>query len=95
MSDSGTSSCSADGHVVATAATNTKPVATPFEQLCSDGSEWTRSNWVVKLARWPMNLLRQTYLVWLCFSVPSNFLMVRQWVVALGDVQQRMRQPSP
>ena len=47
-----------------------------FEQLCNDGSQWSWSNWQVKLYRWTPLWVKQIYLFVMTLTLPTNFLMV-------------------
>lgn len=49
-----------------------------FEELCNDGSAWTWANWTIKLYRWTVLWIKQLYLFFLAFSVPTNHLMVSE-----------------
>jgi len=48
-----------------------------FEQLCNDGSQWSWANWVTKLYRWTLLVIKEVYLILMTLSLPTNFLMVR------------------
>jgi hypothetical protein len=50
-----------------------------FDQLCNSGSAWTRSNFVVKLYRHTLGLLKQIYLIFMTLSLRTNHLMVSSW----------------
>lgn len=47
-----------------------------FDQLCNDGAAWTWSNFVVKLYRNTLGLLKQLYLIFMTLSLRTNHLMV-------------------
>ncbi|WIA41967.1 hypothetical protein OEZ86_009270 [Tetradesmus obliquus] len=47
-----------------------------FDQLCNDGAAWTWSNFVVKLYRNTLGLLKQLYLIFMTLSLRTNHLML-------------------
>lgn len=88
-SSSGSASCSPtratlEAYQQHTGLTGRQPVVevadASFEELCHGGffMRWTWSNWLVKLYRLTLLLIKQIYLFWLAlpFSMPTNHVMV-------------------
>lgn len=51
----------------------------PFARLCNDGSQITGRNLLGKLARLTLTPVKELYLPFLTWGLPTNFLMVREF----------------
>lgn len=76
-----------EGALLQPASSSTSWQNAEFGQLCNDGSAWTWSNFLVKLYRHTLGLLKQIYLMFMTLSLRTNHLMVRSSSLTLLDIR--------
>lgn len=67
--------CSTNGSA-ALAGKDAAADATSFAELCNTGSAWSWTNWLVKLYRYTLLVIKQVYLLFMTLTLPTNQLMV-------------------